>query len=125
MIVTGIPVIFTGHSLGQLFYGAYYIGAMFLFGLIVAFIDIPLSYFMQKEVPEEYRGRVMSIGISIGKTMVPLARVISGVLLGLVPPYLLPIGGGMLFLAINLLTSKRIAFSLSLEASSRPGEASQ
>lgn len=111
MMVTGIPVLIDG---GPLMNGVFYGGIMFMFGVIVAFIDIPLSYFMQRNIPEEYRGRVMSLGISIGKTMVPVAMILSGMLLDVVPAYALPIGGGLLFLAMNLSAAKKMTFSISI-----------
>lgn len=50
-----------------------YCAIMFFLGLMIALIDIPLIYFMQREIPDEYRGRVLSIGLSLGKMMQPIA----------------------------------------------------
>ncbi|MFE8698765.1 MFS transporter [Cytobacillus sp. FJAT-53684] len=113
MIAVGIPLIFEDASLSYLFYGAYYCVLMFFFGTIIAFIDIPLSYIMQREIPEEYRGRVMSIGISIGKTMAPVAMVVSGLLLELIPPFVLSVSGGILYLLINLRYPQKMTFNFS------------
>ncbi|KGR75645.1 MFS transporter [Ureibacillus sinduriensis] len=120
MIATGFPLIFESASFSHMIYGIYYCLLMFCFGIVIAFIDIPIAYFMQKEIPEEYRGRVMSIGISIGKIMTPVAMVVSGFLLELIPPYTLPIGGGILYLLITLINSRKIPINLStkLESSS-------
>jgi len=112
MVAAGFPLIFEGASFSHLIYGAYYCLLMFCLGIVIAFIDIPIAYFMQKEIPEAYRGRVMSIGISIGKTMTPLAMVVSGFLLELIPPYILPIGGGILYLLITLRYSRKMLLEL-------------
>ena len=112
MVAAGFPLIFEGASFSHLIYGAYYCLLMFCLGIVIAFIDIPIAYFMQKEIPEAYRGRVMSIGISIGKTMTPLAMVVSGFLLELIPPYILPIGGGILYLLITLRYSRKMLLDL-------------
>lgn len=112
MVAAGFPLIFEGASFSHLIYGAYYCLLMFCLGIVIAFIDIPIAYFMQKEIPEAYRGRVMSIGISIGKTMTPLAMVGSGFLLELIPPYILPIGGGILYLLITLRYSRKMLLDL-------------
>ncbi|QCR34130.1 MFS transporter [Lysinibacillus sp. SGAir0095] len=118
MIAAGLPLIFEGAPFSHMIYGIYYSLLMFSLGIVIAFIDIPIAYFMQKEVPEEYRGRVMSIGISIGKTMTPVAMVVSGFLLELIPPYVLPIGGGIFYLLLNLLYSRKISINLSTELKS-------
>lgn len=112
MVAAGVPLIFEGNLFSPMIYGAYYCFLMFCLGIVIAFIDIPLAYFMQKEIPEEYRGRVMSIGISIGKTMTPVAMVVSGFLLELIPPYVLPISGGILYLLINLQSSRKMSINL-------------
>ncbi|MEC2394478.1 MFS transporter, partial [Bacillus toyonensis] len=66
MIISGSPVLFKGFEANDFVCVITYCVVMFSFGLIIALIDIPLIYFMQKEVPDEYRGRVLSIGLSIG-----------------------------------------------------------
>ncbi|TKI73832.1 MFS transporter, partial [Bacillus wiedmannii] len=67
--------------------------------------DIPLIYFMQNEIPDEYRGRVLSIGLSIGKMMLPIAMVLSGLLLNYIPAYTIPIVGGFLYLIVIKVSS--------------------
>ena len=69
MIISGIPVLFKSFEVNDFVYVITYCVVMFFLGLIIALIDIPLIYFMQKEIPDEYRGRVLSIGLSIGKMM--------------------------------------------------------
>jgi MFS family permease len=102
IIITGLPVILEKWPFTSLFYVTFYSIVMFFIGAIVALIDIPFSYIIQNEIPDKYRGRVLSIGISIGKVMLPLALVISGVLLTLIPSYIIQILGGVLFLLFNM-----------------------
>ncbi|CAM3827738.1 MFS transporter [Mesobacillus zeae] len=116
MIAIGVPVILTGSEAGLYLLVLYYGITMVLFGFCVALIDIPLSYFLQTMIPDEYRGRVLSIGISLGKVMIPVAIIASGALLGLVPAYLMPIAGGLLFLIINIRSSKEINIGLKKES---------
>ncbi|MFD2446910.1 MFS transporter [Bacillus sp. CGMCC 1.16607] len=117
MIFLGVPVMLEGFLLGALYYVIFYSTVMFLFGVAVAFIDIPIAYFMQIEIPDEYRGRVLSIGISIGKIMLPLAMVVSGVLLTFIPSYVMPVAGGILFLLFNMRSSKKMKVELTAEKS--------
>lgn len=113
MVIFGLPVMLEGFSFASHFYVVTYSILIFFFGAVVALIDIPISYFMQKEIPEEYRGRVLSIGMSIGKTMLPLAMVLSGILLKLLPAYVIPIAGGVLFLLFNIRTSTKANIEIS------------
>ncbi|MDH4421627.1 MULTISPECIES: MFS transporter [Bacillus cereus group] len=112
MIVSGIPVLFRSIEVNNFVYVSIYCVSMFFLGLMIALIDIPLIYFMQKEVPDEYRGRVLSIGISIGKMMQPIALAVSGLLLNYVPAYTLPIAGGIVFLILNEAYSNKLNLEL-------------
>ncbi|WP_142238241.1 MFS transporter, partial [Bacillus cereus] len=115
MIVSGIPVLFKSIVVNNLVYVTTYCMIMFFLGFMIAQIDIPLMYFMQNEIPEEYRGRVLSIGLSLGKIMQPIALAISGLLLNFIPAYTLPIAGGMVFFILN----KILANKLNLEIHSK------
>ncbi|HFJ9287309.1 TPA: MFS transporter [Bacillus toyonensis] len=115
MIISGIPVLFKSFEANDFVCVITYCVVMFSFGLIIALIDIPLIYFMQKEVPDEYRGRVLSIGLSIGKMMQPIALTLSGLLLNYIPAYTLPIAGGIVFLILN----KVYSYKLNLEIHSK------
>ncbi|EKN65402.1 permease [Neobacillus bataviensis LMG 21833] len=115
MIISGMPVIPNDLQINPVIVTGFYSAVMFSFGFIIAFIDIPLAYFMQKEIPDEYRGRVLSISISIGKAMLPVAMIASGTLLNYIPAYIMPIAGGILFLLINLRSSNKIKIEINAE----------
>ncbi|MES5926978.1 MFS transporter [Bacillus cereus group sp. MG9] len=108
MIISGIPVLFKSFEVNDFVYVITYCVVMFFLGLIIALIDIPLIYFMQKEIPDEYRGRVLSIGLSIGKMMQPIALALSGLVLNYIPAYTLPITGGIVFLILNKAYSNKL-----------------
>ncbi|MCU4966323.1 MFS transporter [Bacillus toyonensis] len=108
MIISGIPVLSKSFEANDFVCVITYCVVMFSFGLIIALIDIPLIYFMQKEVPDEYRGRVLSIGLSIGKMMQPIALALSGLLLNYIPAYTLPFAGGIVFLILNKAYSNKL-----------------
>ncbi|MFT0563188.1 MFS transporter [Bacillus cereus] len=107
MIVSGIPVLFKSIVVNNLVYVTTYCMIMFFLGFMIAQIDIPLMYFMQNEIPEEYRGRVLSIGLSLGKIMQPIALAISGLLLNFIPAYTLPIAGGIVFFTLNKILANK------------------
>ncbi|MFK4307721.1 MFS family permease [Bacillus sp. RC242] len=108
MIISGIPVLFKSFEVNDFVYVITYCVVMFFLGLIIALIDIPLIYFTQKEIPDEYRGRVLSIGLSIGKMMQPIALALSGLLLNYIPAYTIPITGGIVFLILNKAYSNKL-----------------
>ncbi|MDR4901996.1 MFS transporter [Bacillus mycoides] len=108
MIISGIPISFKSIEVDNFVYVTTYCIIMFFLGLMIALIDIPLTYFMQKEIPDEYRGRVLSIGLSIGKMMQPIALALSGLLLNYIPAYMLPIAGGIVFLILNKAYSNKL-----------------
>ncbi|NHM30196.1 MFS transporter [Neobacillus terrae] len=112
MVLIGIPVLIKDYYLNHQVIVGYFCLVMFIFGVIIAFIDIPIAYYMQKMIPDEYRGRVLSIGISIGKTMLPLAMLTAGMLLSHIPSYVMPIAGGALFFLLNIRTGKKLEFDL-------------
>ncbi|HHL3304398.1 TPA: MFS transporter, partial [Bacillus cereus] len=107
MIILGIPVLFKSFEVNDLVFVITYCFVMIFLGFIIALIDIPLIYFMQNEIPDEYRGRVLSIGISIGKMMLPIAMALSGLLLNYIPAYTIPIVGGFLNLIVIKVSSNR------------------
>ncbi|HDX9628720.1 TPA: MFS transporter [Bacillus cereus] len=107
MILSGIPVLFKSIEVNDFVFVITYCVVMIFLGLIIALIDIPLIYFMQKEIPDEYRGRVLSIGLSLGKMMQPIALAISGLLLNYIPAYIIPIVGGILYLIVIKVSSNR------------------
>ncbi|PDZ45454.1 MFS transporter [Bacillus wiedmannii] len=107
MIILGIPVLFKSFEVNDLVFVITYCVVMIFLGFIIALIDIPLIYFMQNEIPDEYRGRVLSIGLSIGKMMLPIAMALSGLLLNYIPAYTIPIVGGFLYFIVIKVSSNR------------------
>ncbi|MED0876069.1 MFS transporter [Bacillus mobilis] len=112
MIISGIPVLFKSFEVNDFVFVITYCVVMIFLGLIIALIDIPLIYFMQKEIPDEYRGRVLSIGLSLGKMMQPIALAISGLLLNYIPAYIIPIVGGILYLIVIKISSNRFTLEV-------------
>ncbi|MGF9853230.1 MFS transporter [Bacillus paramobilis] len=112
MIFSGIPVLFKNFEVNDFVFVITYCVVMIFLGIIIALIDIPLIYFMQKEIPDEYRGRVLSIGLSLGKMMQPIALAISGLLLNYIPAYIIPIVGGILYLIVIKASSNRFTLEV-------------
>lgn len=77
-------------------------------GISISFINIPIMYFMQKEVEEEFRGRVWSAAIGTVSIVIPLALGISGVITKIAPPYIAFLVGVVIILIMNMTTFIKI-----------------
>lgn len=104
-ILIGLPLIWM-NVFKDIHYLLYYGFLMFAFGFIISCVDIPIAYMLQTSIPDEFRGRVLSIGLSLVKTLVPIAYIISGVLINNVTPMLISIIGGFILLVFNILFFK-------------------
>lgn len=76
------------------FYLIYYILITISAGMAISFIDIPVFYMLQQTIPDNFRGRVMSLGITIAKMVLPIALIMAGALINILPTYTLSIAGG-------------------------------
>lgn len=86
----------------ELFILFYYTLLMFLGGIIVSWVDIPASVLIQRMVPGEILGRVISVKLSIIKIIVPIALIVSGYFLEIISPiYVIIIGSGI-FLSFSI-----------------------
>lgn len=95
MIAIGVSVILHNQLYNEIFYLMYFILIMILAGVAISSIDIPIFYMLQQTIPQEFRGRVFSIGITIAKIILPVALIIAGALINLIPTYILPMVGGV------------------------------
>ena len=69
-----------------------------VFGFLISLFDIPLVTLIQSTVDENYLGRVWGILLPMIKVVNPIGFLISGILIELVNPYLLPFISGILFI---------------------------
>ncbi|WP_333657563.1 MFS transporter [Tissierella praeacuta] len=99
----GVPILFKNLLFTNTIYTLYYYGIMIVFGVAISFIDIPIMYILQKLIPDEYRGRVLSIVMSVVKITLPVGLILSGFLLNIMPAYFITTLGGILLFLINLL----------------------
>jgi hypothetical protein len=110
MLALGLPILIIELNFLNIVYVVYYVVIMNTFGIAVSMIDIPIAYLIQSIIPEEYRGRVMSLTVSLCKVMFPIALLISGALLNIVPTYVMPFTGGALLLMLNIFSLKKVNF---------------
>ncbi|CAK7065267.1 MFS transporter [Tissierella sp. P1] len=99
----GVPILFKNLLFTNTIYTFYYCGIMIVFGVAISFIDIPIMYMLQKLIPDEYRGRVLSIAMSMVKIILPLGLILSGFLLNIIPAYFITTVGGIMLFTTNIL----------------------
>ena len=101
VLAFALPLIMISGIPSSNFITIYYTILMFLGGLVVAWVDIPASVLLQKVVPENILGRVISVKLSIIKTIVPITLILSGYLLELISPIYIIFIGASFFLGFN------------------------
>lgn len=105
IILLSIPILFkTINNINV--YIMYYLIIMIFMGICISLVDIPFSYTMQTNIEEEYRGRSISLTISIVKVVVPISYIISGILLQSIEPYIVVLFGGISVLIISIIFFK-------------------
>lgn len=97
----GLPLVLADAT--SLAYMIYYISIMVIFGIAISFIDVPILWLMQKSIPDNLRGKVLSISMSIVKLIAPLGLVISGMIINSVPVYIMTFAGGGILMLSNLM----------------------
>jgi MFS family permease len=110
MIFIGIPVIPKLMIYSKLKYIIYYIFILFIIGVSIVTINIPVEVTMQRLVPDELRGRVWGLIGTMTGASIPLAMILSGILVDCIPVYLIPICTGILliFLTMFMVLNKNI-----------------
>ena len=102
----GLPLVLADAS--SLAYMIYYISIMVIFGIAISFIDVPILWLMQKSIPDNLRGKVLSTSMSIVKLIAPLGLVISGMIINSVPVYIMTfVGGGILMLSNLMILNQK------------------
>lgn len=79
----------------------YFLVLMFVFGITNVFVNTPIGVMMQKDVEEEYRGRVFGILESMAMAMMPLGYLIFGLLYDLVPAEYVVIGSSICLIVLT------------------------
>jgi len=74
----------------------YYFILMLGIGIAISLIDVPIMVYMQTEVPTEVRARVLSVGMSIVKIVLPMGLLLSGLFIERMPMvYIIVMGAGI------------------------------
>ncbi len=100
IFLMGIPMMDISMSADMIF--IFYIITMGGLGFTIAWIDIPLISVIQRETPDDIRGRVFGLIGTAAIAIAPLGVLLAGFLLELIPMWVLPMVSGLL-LSIRML----------------------
>lgn len=75
-----------------------YFLVIFIIGVNNMIFNVPVMVMLQRETPDQYRGRVFGLFQTIVLSISPLSFIIAGAIIDKLPPYALPVGAGVLIL---------------------------
>ncbi|SKC47318.1 MFS transporter [Maledivibacter halophilus] len=106
IIFIGLPILPFNFISNKTVLLIYYSLIMWIIGIAISLVDIPLLSIIQKNIDDEYRGRVLGLILSIAKIISPVVFIISGFLIGLVPIYLLQLIASLVLFISNIVHLK-------------------
>lgn len=110
MMITGIPSLEFFQSMGTFTLLTYFILLNFLIGSALIFINLPFFIMLQRETPDEYRGRVNGLLGTMSLSISPIGMLLGGMLIDFLPSIILPLICGLLFLILSIVLHKRSEF---------------
>ncbi|MBS4539163.1 MFS transporter [Clostridium sp. D2Q-11] len=102
----GIPAIGSLQNLNTSIHFIYFILVMIIFSACMIFVNIPISVAMQRMTPDKMMGRVMGTMGTLAGGIAPLGIIVSGLLLDVLPPFIIPIISGILIIIAALVMSR-------------------
>lgn len=98
LILLGVPALPGLIGLNKNILFAAYFLIIFIMGVNNIIFNIPVIVMLQRETPDQYRGRVFGLFQTIVLSISPFSFVIAGLIIDKLPPYALPITSGVLVL---------------------------
>lgn len=106
IILLSIPSLYNVISVSIII--VYFMSIVMLFGIAISLIDIPIMTFIQSTVKEQYRGRVLSMGISLVKIVNPLAYLITGLMIGNIETWIIMMISGVILLGYLIIFKRNL-----------------
>jgi MFS transporter, DHA3 family, macrolide efflux protein len=103
MGVTALPLLFSMEY--NLMFG-YYILLQFVLGTCIVIVNTPTQVMMQKQIADEFKGRVFSIVETVAMALSPLGMIIYGFLYDIFPAYMVLILSSGLLMAVVLVLAR-------------------
>ncbi|MFE8698650.1 MFS transporter [Cytobacillus sp. FJAT-53684] len=93
-------------SLNNISLFIYYIVLMFGFGSIIIIVNTPLQVMMQKQIDDDYKGRVFSLFETMAMALMPLGMVLYGFLYDVLPAQWILIMSAALLIGVVLVLAR-------------------
>lgn len=74
--------------------------------LSIPLINIPLYVNMQRIIPNKIRGRVFGLITTIGGAIAPIGMILSGILISMIPTFILPMSSGIILIILSIIIFK-------------------
>lgn len=100
-MAVGLPSLSSNFQLTESIYIIYFGLVHFMMGVAIAYVDVPMMTLIQNEVPKEKLGRVLSIIMALVKVVLPVALLLSGALINMIPVILITLLGGIVSLLVS------------------------
>jgi len=110
MMITGIPSLEFFKSMGTYTIMIYFMLLNFMIGCALIFVNLPFFIMLQKQTPDEYRGRVNGLLGTMSLSISPIGMILGGLLIDLLPSFILPLICGMLFMVLSIVLHKQKEF---------------
>lgn len=82
----------------------YFLSVMFLFGSLSVMTNTPIGVMMQKEIDENYRGRIFGILEMMALGLMPIGSLIFGILYDVIPAQIILISCSIILMVITLVS---------------------
>lgn len=79
-----------------------YIIVSFIISIAIVVINIPIEVTLQREIPDNIRGRIFGLISTIAMSCTPIGMILSGVLIDLIPVWILPVLSGLVLLGLTV-----------------------
>lgn len=100
LAVCGLPALPQLLALGEWPIFWYYFLLLLVIGFSNPFVNIPIFVMMQRQIPDNFRGRVFGLIQTMCMAITPVAYLLAGFLLEKLPPWSVPLGAGLSMLAV-------------------------
>ena len=106
IILLAIPSLYRGFSASSII--LYFMVIVMIFGIGISLVDIPIMTFIQTSVGDQYRGRVLSMGMSMIKIVNPIAYLITGLMIGSIETWIIMMISGVILLGYLIIFKRNL-----------------
>ncbi|BCZ48381.1 MFS transporter [Clostridium gelidum] len=103
-ILLGIGAIMNMIHISKSILFVYMVVVTFMYGSGTVLINVPTNAIQQENIENSYLGRVLGFQNTFGGIITPVSMILSGKLIGMVAPYILPLISGVMFIILVIVT---------------------